>query len=528
MFLNSKKIEKEVLYGKKKLDQDNNRAYLIDLSSRLSKTNFEAKGFYFGISNELMHTALRQFIIQRFLFTTLNISVLRALGRKDRLIKCNLPPKFRKKLQNEEAFKSETIYNQILWIFSLLYWYIRGIYSIFEIFFNLLTGKMPDSKFNYIFFHGLSVKNFPSNFKGSKTIINWILHKEDLNQCNLVYHDAKIDRKILLKSHSIYESALPFYVTPSFINIFKYVINSIKVSLISFLKIFSGEYGYALLLSEYPKLYLSQNAGKVNYAKNYYFQNSTSIFRPLWTYNAEKNGSSVILYYYSAHLYTFKSQEGKYFNELYNYRYLSWPKYYVWHNYHKKYLLKLLGNECEEKFKIVGPIWFESNNNFRLPENLGEKKIISIFDISVFKRTHFLSIGHPYDYYTPDILLKFHKHILEILSEFDTVVGVLKQKRSSAKNSNLRYGKEVNDLYYKNFVLDPDNDPYKLIEKSTVSVHIPFVSTAHVSISLGIPAIYYDPGGIIQRDDEGLAGIELAKSKDELKKWLTKHIKKYL
>ena len=58
MFLNSKKIEKEVLYGKKKLDQDNNRAYLIALSSRLSETNFKAKGFYFGISNELMHTAL--------------------------------------------------------------------------------------------------------------------------------------------------------------------------------------------------------------------------------------------------------------------------------------------------------------------------------------------------------------------------------------------------------------------------------------------------------------------------------------
>ena len=96
-----------------------------------------------------------------------------------------------------------------------------------------------------------------------------------------------------------------------------------------------GNYSYVLLLSEYPKLYLSKNKGEVNFARKYYFHNSASIFRPLWTYQAEDKGSSVILYFYSAHIYTFKSPKGKYYNELGNYRYLNWPKYYVWHDYHK-------------------------------------------------------------------------------------------------------------------------------------------------------------------------------------------------
>ena len=86
MFFKRKKIEKEVTLGKVFLESTNNRSYLIYLSSKLSKTNHKAEGLYFGISDQLMQLALKQFFIQRFLFTTLNISVLRALGRNDKLI----------------------------------------------------------------------------------------------------------------------------------------------------------------------------------------------------------------------------------------------------------------------------------------------------------------------------------------------------------------------------------------------------------------------------------------------------------
>lgn len=528
MFFKQKKIEKEVRLGKLFLESTNNRSYLIDLSSKLSKTNHNAEGSHFGISDQLMQLALKQFIIQRFLFTTLNISVLRALGRNDKLIRCTLPPNLRKRLHEEEGFKSSEIINKFSWLRILFYWYIRGIYSIVEHFFFLIKGEMPDSKSNYIFFSALSSKNFPNNFKNSKTIINWVLNKEKFKKLNQIYHDAKIGKTIFLDSYSINECSLPFYVNPSAKNILNYVISSIKICFISFFKMLLGNYSYALLLSEYPKLYLSKNTGEVNFARNYYFHNSTSILRPLWTYQAENKGSSIILYFYSAHIYTYKSPKGKYYNELYNYRYLSWPKYYVWHDYHKKYLVSLLGEDQKNKFEIVGPVWFESSNSFDLPKIARGEKIISIFDINVYNSVHFLSLGHPNDYFTSETLLKFHNDIIEVIGKCKNTIGILKNKRAKSKFDSKSYNLKLETLYKKNrsvLKTDASLDAHSLIENSVASINIPFTSTAHVANYLGIPSVYYDPVQQIQPDDRGLSGIPLIQDKEDLALWLNSVIK---
>ena len=135
------KIEQEIVKGKEYLDKIDKRDYLIDLSAKLSSIKLKVSGDLFGISDETMSTCLTQFIIQRYLFTTLNISVLRSLGRKSKKIVCTLPPSHLRCLVNEESFNSNHI-NFFKWFGSILYWYTAGLYTILRVIFLLLKNNV--------------------------------------------------------------------------------------------------------------------------------------------------------------------------------------------------------------------------------------------------------------------------------------------------------------------------------------------------------------------------------------------------
>ena len=49
---------------------------------------------------------------------------------------------------------------------------------------------------------------------------------------------------------------------------------------------------------------------------------------------------------------------------------------------------------------------------------------------------------------------------------------------------------------------------------------MPFTSTALVGMHLGKPSIFYDPSGVVVKDDPAAHGIRVINNKDELKNWL--------
>lgn len=49
---------------------------------------------------------------------------------------------------------------------------------------------------------------------------------------------------------------------------------------------------------------------------------------------------------------------------------------------------------------------------------------------------------------------------------------------------------------------------------------MPFTSTALIAKELGKVSIYYDPTGLIQKDDRAAHGIPIISGKKELKNWL--------
>ena len=76
------------------------------------------------------------------------------------------------------------------------------------------------------------------------------------------------------------------------------------------------------------------------------------IYRPLWTYEAERKGSKIILYLYSIN-------NGSERAEIeYDWRLSNWPEYLVWDDYSENFIKSAVYSYS--KIHIVGPIWFSS------------------------------------------------------------------------------------------------------------------------------------------------------------------------
>ena len=73
-------------------------------------------------------------------------------------------------------------------------------------------------------------------------------------------------------------------------------------------------------------------------------------------------------------------------------------------------------------------------------------------------------------------------------------------------------------------VLDPDISAKRLIEKSDITISFPFTSTSLIAKFLSKKTIYYDPTGLISKNDNGNSGVLLISRKNELKKWFKSHL----
>ena len=64
--------------------------------------------------------------------------------------------------------------------------------------------------------------------------------------------------------------------------------------------------------------------------------------------------------------------------------------------------------------------------------------------------------------------------------------------------------------------IDPDIAALSVIEASSIVISMPFTSTALIARSLEKPSYYYDPSGLIQKDDRAAHGIPVISGREEL------------
>jgi polysaccharide biosynthesis PFTS motif protein len=103
---------------------------------------------------------------------------------------------------------------------------------------------------------------------------------------------------------------------------------------------------------------------------------------------------------------------------------------------------------------------------------------------------------------------------------------VLKRKRHIGSFLHKSYRTTFQKVIKQGFVIDiqPDTAAIKLIERCEAVISCPFTSTALLGKYCKKPSAYYDPSGLIQKDDRAAHGITVLIGKEELRHWLSSNI----
>jgi polysaccharide biosynthesis PFTS motif protein len=461
---------------------------------------------------------VRQFLVSILLGNEFNKKILIFLSNKKKIIS-PLPKQWRKILE-EEGIAVNHFFSSVLFGFLVLKFYIFSYFEIFyQIFLNFknIFNNKNYSRNPYIYFDSLGLNNLPHSNSDSYEIMSWY-KKKYAEENKLFCHSVINFRPPSDFKEEIFYKASPSIILNSYAHIFSLIVEGFRLIAFSSINFFKLRWWHALLGREMIKAlpFKIANIDKNLIAKEYFFHNSGWIYRPVWSYIAEEKGAKIIFYYYSTNNQNFSLKHTKknYISRLpwYGIKIMTWPHYLVWDAQQQNFILANV--ERRPSTEIVGPIWF-SDNNIRYDL---KKNSLLIFDVPPFKETIAETHGLDIEIHHPFAALKFIKDIYEATQQFDINIYI-KCKRENplmepiyldllkkiSKNSNI-------------FLLDPNISAHSVIPQSIGTINYPFTSTAQISIEENIPAIYYDPLSIFNKNQ---FSIPILDSKPEIESWIT-------
>jgi polysaccharide biosynthesis PFTS motif protein len=105
-----------------------------------------------------------------------------------------------------------------------------------------------------------------------------------------------------------------------------------------------------------------------------------------------------------------------------------------------------------------------------------------------------------------------------------------KRKRNIGRIAHPFYRHLADQLANNSHVMlvDPEISAIRVVESSVAVISMPFTSTALIAKEMGKPSIYYDPTGLLQKDDRAAHGIPILSTRDELDEWLSHQVPTYL
>jgi polysaccharide biosynthesis PFTS motif protein len=277
-----------------------------------------------------------------------------------------------------------------------------------------------------------------------------------------------------------------------------------------------GRWWNQLLVHEAMQLRLFQATPQWGRARAYIFHNSGWILRPLWTYEAEIRGADVIFYFYSTNVGG-KDSFGKAFANN-QWELCSWPRYWVWDKTMTQFILDRTHARPDQLIR-TGPIEFADTSaalqKFTLPS-------IALFDVQPVRPAIYAPIALAFDYYTPttsDAFLAQTTGAVQALG----YACVFKRKRSHGRSVIDRsYLSQVDALIKSGqmFAVDPELAASRVIEQANAVISMPYTSTSVIAQAMGKPSCYYDPTGMLAKDDNDARGLPILHTQIELEEWL--------
>jgi polysaccharide biosynthesis PFTS motif protein len=493
---------------------------LTEENLRLTSAHFSP--YLMGVNGYLVgEIVVRQYLLVRIVGHSLNQALLFALGKPDGKVIYPLPKVWRKTIANY-GFDVANFRSGLLWQLYIFLAFLYGIFQIAKIFFVGLKSLIykPTKQKKYVYFANLKSENLPAADPAQKSydIVSWYLQwKGKVNNVGAIHHSAS---NVLIQSIDDVDLVFQQDILPSLSGlkvIFNYAFWGIGASFIALLDCFRGRWWHALILNQAA---LSKQARCLQpefLADEYLFHNSGWIYRPLWSYDAEKAGSIITFYFYSTNCESFKNRDG-YEPIPYGWKAINWSRYLVWDEYQADFIRRSIGEMAH--IVIVGPIWF-SGRSAKIEQNQALK--IAIFDVTPHRNSSYSILGQRNEFYTPSNANLFLKDIIRLSAKHNLKL-LWKKKREIGRLAHPAHRFFLNHIInQKNLILiNPEVSALSVIESSSAVISMPFTSAAIIAVNLGKPSIYFDPSKTVLKDDRAAHGIEVVYEISELEEWLKK------
>jgi len=476
--------------------------------------------YIFGENIAQAQVVCRQYLLARVAGLNLNRALLHAFGKRGSSVDYHLPPEWRKIIRAHgikiASFKSSLLWQAYVGM-MLVYGFLRIAQIIFDGMQTRFSKKRQDFG-NYVYFPDLSPGNLPQNGKDSRShdIITWYMKWNGrIVGVDTLCHGILDNEQRTVGEIPVVPVSEPIPLLTCFGSLVRFITWGIGASLIAICDFLRGRWVYALLLNQAALAAQVRFQEPKRLAKEYLFHNSNLIYRPMWTYEAARRGARITFYFYSTNCESFKRKEG-YPPLHYVYQAMTWPHYLVWDEYQADFVRRAVGKTAN--ISVVGSIWFHCSVD-EMPVFSGRG--VAVFDVTPLRSSFYQTLGIDFEFYVPETCIAFLHDIQQVTKDAGYMM-IWKCKRKIGSIAHPRYGFFGKRLSKAGNVVtvNPDISANRVIEESTAVISMPFTSTALIARELGKPSCYYDPTGLVYKDDRAAHGIEIVSGQDELASWL--------
>ena len=465
----------------------------------------------------------RQYLLTRVAGLNMNRALLYALGKPGSPVAYYLPPEWRKIIR-KQGFKIAAFRMALLWNAFIGMMLAYGVLIIAKIIINGMKAayiKSTQKLGRYVYFNALTPGNLPQPCRDGRShdIITWYMKwPARVSNIDTLCHGVVGTKPRAVNGTPIVTILSPVRPLMRFGSLARFITWGIGASLSATWDFLRGRWWHALLLNQAAIAAQVRMQDPERLAKDYLFHNSDSIYRPLWTYEAERRGARITFYFYSTNNERFKRTEG-YPPLTYGFQAMNWPHYLVWNESQADFVRRAVGDTVN--ISIVGQIWFATSVE-EMPTFSGQG--VAVFDITPTRSSLYQTLGLDFEFYVPGTCIPFLHDIQQVTKDAGYVMlwkrkRKLKNESSFAHPAYITFAETLSEA--KNVIIvDPDISANRVIEASKLVISMPFTSTALIARELGKPSCYYDPTGLIQKDDRAAHGIEVISGPEELASWL--------
>lgn len=513
------------LAGYRQLEKAGRSGLLRELKNALARSPqpvSDFSGAVLGFSCGEVATVVHQYLLQRLIGRAFDHAILRSVADGEK-VSFPLPKTWRDVISNA-GLPVDHNGCALRWIGFLVLEFGRGIARGIRASYPRPCNAVADIRASgktVAFFVDLNLSNIVPSVAGRErySLPQWFAGSVLPSMPFDVFaHDADVPNFDDASGVVVKQVSKPFAsLPPSPRAYFLYLISALRIVVAALAALLVGKWWPSLLLGEA----LVASTVRVNSTQQnpnaYFFHFSSAIYRPLWTYEAERLGSQILCYFYTT--YEQPSINNRVVPQEFEFANCTWPHYLVWDARQKERLASLLRKPTNSS--VTGPCWFVDSPS-ELPSLPASS--VAVFPVEAHRRTVHLGSSTLVEYFSqaPNLSALFLEDVVSALAS-GGFHPALKGKRDLGSALTKRYSRLRASLAESGAItlIESSISPVRLIARSQAVISLPFTATALLAPK-GMPSIYYDPIGWIAKDDPAAHGIPILSGREELQTWLSK------